>query len=93
VCIDCVLVGVSVCVRIYKFVWQKGSLVTANMALFYFNSWCNLSLKYLNSVEPVECIMKEMRRTMFKFYCNDRDSSYMFRLYKGAIIRLLISKV
>jgi len=48
---------------------------------------------YVISVMPVECKMKEMRPTIPSFYCIDRDSSYMFRLCKAAIIILLISKV
>jgi len=63
------------------------------MAVFKYKAWHYLILMYVNSVVPVERIMKEMQSTMHRFYCIDRDNSYMFRLHKVAIIRLLISEV
>ena len=91
VCV-CVCVGVCVCADTQMCVRERQS-VASKMALFNFKSWYYLSLRYVISVVPVEFIMKEMRRTMHIFYFIDRDSSYMFRLRKVVIIRLLISEV
>ena len=52
-----------------------------------------LSLSYIISVVPVECIMKEIRPAMHSFCCTDFDISYVFRLCEVAIIGLLISEV
>ena len=61
--------------------------------VFVLQIWHYLNLRYLIYIVTVECIIKEMRPTSYSFYCIDRDSSYMFRLCKVAIIRLLISEV
>ena len=92
VCV-CVCVGVG-CVWGYKnYVWQKDSLVPANMKLLKFKAWHYSSLRYVISIDPVERIIKEIRSTLHGFYCIDRDCSYIFRLCKVAIIRLLISEM
>ena len=80
-------VRACVCVHGYKNVCdtdrQTDRLAAANIAL----------LRFIISVVPVECLMKEIRPAMHSFCCIDFDSSYMFRLCRVAIIGVLISEV
>jgi hypothetical protein len=86
VCIDCV-VCVCLCVRalIPNLCDSKTALLV--QILHY------VSLSYVISFVSVEYTMTELRPTIHGFYCIDRDSSYIFRLCKVAIISLLISQV
>jgi len=66
VCV-CVCVGVG-CVWGYKnYVWQKDSLVPANMKLLKFKAWHYSSLRYVISIVPVERIIKEIVRHCIAF--------------------------
>ena len=84
----CVCVCVCVCVRVCGHTNMCDGKTDLLLQIRHY-----LSLSYVISVVPVEYIMKVMRPTMHSFYCIDRDSSYMFRLCKVAIIRLLMSEV